>query len=201
MDEITVEYCCFDEIGTEYMDKASFMLKCLLDLECCCKASYASKWTFRIITGFVVSEIEFIIVCRFNSDVYLDDNIRKGLFGFLTAYIPVVYLSLSCWTICNNRQTTVTVNKILDIISDALLVTYNYILTDDVSGTFATICVVLAAINMLMALLTLITIAGSEAQYGGHFDQSHEDNVLLTDAENDSYHQLQKCTNKKSTSV
>ena len=44
-------------------------------------------WIYRMLIGLVISIVDFIVICAVNNGDYLDDEVKKGLFGSIICYV------------------------------------------------------------------------------------------------------------------
>lgn len=140
------------DCGCEHFDFTSWILRLVLN-RCC--SNKTTLWKIRMILGFFVNVIEFIVICDINSNNYLEGSTRKGLFGFIIVYIILVYSVLTCWAVENVSAINVRIYKVCDMIYDVFLVTYTYVIVTSVSDPFPILCVIFSAFDISFCILSI----------------------------------------------
>ena len=139
----------------EVFDIVTFILIFLLDKISCCNIEIGKKylWKFRMSFGLVMSIVEFSAICIANKDNYLDDDVRKGLFGFIICFICIAYCVLLIG--CENIIVHMRLYKSCDVAMDGLLLAYNYAIDGSATEPFSIICTVVGVLDMSIALLEI----------------------------------------------
>ena len=139
----------------EVFDIMTFILIFLLDKISCCNIEIGKKYLlkYRMCFGLVMSIVDFSAICITNKDYYLDDDVRKGLFGFIICFICIAYCVLLIG--CENIIIHMRLYKSCDVAMDGLLLAYNYAIDGSATEPFSIICTVVGVLDMSIALLTI----------------------------------------------
>lgn len=112
-------------------------------------------WKIRIFIGLLLSIADFIVICAINNDNFLDDKVRKGLFGFIIVYIIIVYVVLIVYSFISISRCLVKVYKVCDIVLDAFLIAYTYVVAGEVNEPYEIVCVVIVTIDIILDFVSL----------------------------------------------
>ena len=139
---------------------STFLIFVINQCTCANQLEQSNLWKIRILFGLVMSIVDFIVICILNKDDYLDDEVRTCLFIFIICYIVIgygVFIVLSCFT-CSTLF--VKIYKISDIVLDAFLITYTFVIAGAVNEPFEIVCAVIVAIDILLDFMSLFNGCG-----------------------------------------
>jgi len=66
-----------------------------------------------------MSIVDFAVICAVNNGDFLDDEKRKGLFGFIISYIVIVYAGFIVVSYFTSSTLFAKLYKISDMVLDA----------------------------------------------------------------------------------